>query len=375
MSPMTPRYRPGPLVWTGVLVATCLLLFLFQKVLWLVVPFLLALVAYYLLLPLKQRLVLCGISHDASAVIVSLSMFVLLALGLVAASPWIATQLSAAQGGGGRYLEGGMRFIGDTLAFAESRFSLMASAGVGQEVMNTIADFKEHFVTRYLASAALVAAAWLPSLLLIPFIAFFMLRDGWRFRSFLARAVPNAFFERTLYLLDQVDRTARLYFQGLINLTVLDALCLAAGLWVIGVSSPLLLGVLTAVLAWIPYIGSIAGCLLVVLVTATDFPGDPSVAYAAIGLFIFVRLLDDFVFMPLTIGKSLKMHPLLTVVMIFVGGAVAGVAGLVLVLPVLGIAMVLGETLGAVFTDPRLRARQAHAKALREQRVTADLMT
>jgi predicted PurR-regulated permease PerM len=185
--------------------------------------------------------------------------------------------------------------------------------------------------------------------------------------------VPNAFFERTLYLLDQVDHTARLYFQGLLKLTVLDAVCLALGLWVIGVSAPLALGLITAVLAWVPYIGSILGCLLVVLVAATDHPGNASVAYSAVVLFLCVRLLDDFVFMPMTIGRSLRMHPLLTVLMIFVGGAVAGVAGLMLVLPLLGVAMVLGETIGEVFTDPRLRARHAHARRLREQQVMHDL--
>ena len=78
-------------------------------------------------------------------------------------------------------------------------------------------------------------------------------------------------------------------------------------------------------------IASVIACAIVVLVAATDFPSDPWVVYAAIGLFLFVRLLDDFVFMPLTIGRSLRMHPLLTVLMIFVGGAVAGVAGLMLV--------------------------------------------
>ena len=66
-------------------------------------------------------------------------------------------------------------------------------------------------------------------------------------------------------------------------------------------------------------------------------PGDPLMAYSAVALFIFVRLLDDFVFMPMTIGKSLELHPLLTVVMIFAGGAVAGVPGLMLVLPLVGV--------------------------------------
>ncbi|HET7775386.1 MAG TPA: AI-2E family transporter, partial [Azospira sp.] len=179
--------------------------------------------------------------------------------------------------------------------------------------------------------------------------------------------------ERTLYVLDEVDRTARLYFIGLLKLTVLDTVTLALGLWFLGISAPLVLGLATAILAWVPYVGSILGCSLVVLVAATDFPGNPGMAYGAIGLFIFVRLLDDFLFMPLTVGRSLHLHPLLTVIMIFVGGAVAGIPGLMLVLPLLVVTMVLGETVGQVVTDPRLRARHAHARRLRHAVVTSDL--
>ncbi|MDX9944854.1 MAG: AI-2E family transporter, partial [Azonexus sp.] len=78
-------------------------------------------------------------------------------------------------------------------------------------------------------------------------------------------------------------------------------------------------------------------------------------------------------FMPMTIGKSLKMHPLLTIVMIFVGGAVAGIPGLMLVLPVLGVVMVLGESAGMMLTDPRLHARHAYAQRLQQRSVTQDL--
>jgi predicted PurR-regulated permease PerM len=272
-----------------------------------------------------------------------------------------------------RYLDGGIQFVTASIVQLEGRFDMLAQAKASEELARQIAEFSTHFAEKYVPAIAMTIAAWSPSLLLAPFLAFFMLRDGWRFRKFLARAVPNAYFERSLFLMDQVDRTSRLYFIGLIELTLLDTLCLAAGLWLIGVSGALLLGLLTAVLAWVPYIGSVLGCLLVVLVAATDFPGNPGVAYAAIGLFILVRLLDDFFFMPMTIGKSLNMHPLLTVLMIFVGGAVAGVPGLMLVLPVLGVAMVLGETIGMLVTDPRLRARHAHERALQQQMVTKDL--
>lgn len=367
------RYHSGPLVWAGTLAATCLLLVLFQKVLWLVVPMLFALVAYYVVLPLKQRLMLSGISHAAAAVLVSLGILLVLSLALIFSTPWFAVQISNLESGGGRYIEGGLGFLAQTLIWLENNFSFAARAQITTETLTQVNDFVENFAVRHVADTVKMLALWFPSLLLIPFLTFFMLRDGWRFKRFLCEAVPNAFFERTLYLLDRIDKTARGYFQGLIKLTVLDAICLAAGLSVIGVSSPVLLGVVTAVLAWIPYVGSIAGCLLVVLVAATDYPGNPVVAYAAIMLFIAVRMLDDFVFMPLTIGRSLKMHPLVTVLMIFAGGAVAGITGLVLVLPVLGVVMVVGETLGAVLASPRLRARHQFSRRLLQDRITQDL--
>ncbi len=367
------RYRSGPFVWFAMLAATCLLLFLFQKVLWLVVPFLFGLIIYYPLFPLQQRLVLNGMSRDASAALVSGAAFAL-AMGVVVLMfPWFGRQLASWQATGTRYIDGGLRFVADSLAWLERSFSLAAKAHLSDHLKQQISELGDRLGSSYLADIAFTVAAWLPSLLLAPFLAFFFLRDGWRFKKFLGRAVPNAFFERTLYLLDQIDHTARLYFQGLIRLTVLDTVCLAGGLWMVGLSAPLLLGLVAAVLAWIPYVGSILGCLLVVLVAATDYPGEPSVAFSAIGLFIAVRLLDDFIFMPLTIGRSLKLHPMLSVVMIFVGGAVAGVAGLMLVLPLLGVVMVIGETIGEVVTDPRLRARHTFAKRLRHRAVTGDL--
>ncbi len=366
-------YRAGPVAWAAIIGATCLVLFLFQKILWLVVPFVLALIIYYVLLPLKSRLMIAGIGSDAAAAWVSGGSAMALGLLAIAAFPRVAAEMVSWQEFAMRYVEGGLHLLASTLAQLESRISLLAQARVSEAAARWIAENSEHFAERYLGGIAVTLAAWAPSLLLAPFLAFFMLRDGWRFKRFVGKAVPNAFFERTLFLLDQVDRTARLYFVGLLQLTVIDALCLALGLWLIGISGPLLLGVLTAVLAWVPYVGSVLGCLLVVMVAATDFPGQPAAAYAAVVLFVIVRLLDDFVFMPMTVGKSLNIHPLLTVLMIFVGGAVAGVPGLMLVLPVLGVAMVFGETLGQVLTDPRLQARHRHAGRLRRRAATADL--
>src|SRR4030095_586399 len=97
----------------------------------------------------------------------------------------------------------------------------------------------------------LAAAAWLPSLLLAPFFAFFLLRDGRLFANALASGVPNAFFERTIYMFHRVDSTARSYFQGLLKLTAIDTIVLTIGLWSLGVPTAPVLALIAALLAWI----------------------------------------------------------------------------------------------------------------------------
>lgn len=367
---MTPRpaaYRPDPPVWAAIIGTTCLLLAVFQQMLWLVVPFVLALIIYYLLRPFHDHLLMHGRSRQQAAIVVTGAGLTLAGTGIMLVLPYLSNGVGRWQETARRYIEGGLRLLNDSLRLLEAHVGLLADARLSANVMSQINELTGHWITRHLPDLALGIAAWAPSLLLAPFLAFFLLRDGRRFKQFITQSVPNAFFERSLYLLDQIDRTARLYFVGLMQLTLIDATCLAIGLWAIGVDDAIGLGLLTAVLAWVPYVGSVLGCLIVLLVAATDFPGQPQMAYAAILLFIFVRLLDDFFFMPMTVGKSLKMHPLLTVLMIFVGGAVAGIPGLMLVLPLLGIVMVVGQTVGQIVSDPRLRARHAHARRLRQR--------
>jgi predicted PurR-regulated permease PerM len=375
MNLLPTQQRAGPVVWSGIIGATCVLLFLLQQMLFLAIPFLLGIVLYYILQPPMQRLIRMGVSHNAAALMVGGAFFLLLALTILIAVFWDSTPSESWQDLLGTYLTGGLDFVRHTMQSLEQQFPILKQMKLARTVNSRVSAFTGSFVQKHLTDILVSVAAWLPSLLLAPFLTFFFLRDGLRFKKFLARAVPNAFFEKTLCLLHEVDQTAHRYFQGLIKLTVLDTAVLALGLWAIGVSSPLVLGLIAAVLAWVPYVGSIVGCVLVVMVASTDAPSDPSVAYLAIGVFIMVRLLDDFVFMPLTLGRSLHIHPLITVLMIFIGGSVAGVAGLMLVLPLLGVVMVIGETLGLLITDPRLRARHRNAMALRTRQASFDLVS
>jgi predicted PurR-regulated permease PerM len=361
------------LVWAGIIGATCLLLAALQKLLWLTVPFLLALILYYMLQPVMVALIYRGMRRETAAGSAMAGFLgASLLIGMLSL-PHFGARVLDWQTTLMRYLHGGNTLLDRSLRALEANWGMFADAHVADTAAARLAEVSGS-MTGHLEPLMLATAAWAPALLLTPFLAFFFLRDGRVFLRFLARAVPNAFFERTLNLLAEVDHTARAYFQGLLWLTLFDTVTLGMGLWLLGFPGAWLLGLICAVLAWLPYIGSILGGLLVVLVAATDFPLAPEMAWWAVALFVLARMLDDFVYMPLTIGKSLRMHPLLTVVMIFVGGAVAGVPGLMLVLPVLGVVMVVGQTFGQLQTDPRLLARHRHARRLRRQRAEIDLL-
>ncbi|MGA8146203.1 MAG: AI-2E family transporter [Gallionellaceae bacterium] len=371
---MDQRNKSGPVVWTAIIATTCLLLLVSQKLLWLMVPFLLALILYYILYPATQSFINRGMSRDEAAVWTIVLFLMGLVVGLSFMVPWITIHIVDIQASFEFYLDGGLLLLNRSLQALEASWPAFAKVHLADTVTLKLQAW-ENSIVEHAEPLVMSIAAWTSSLLLTPFLAFYFLKDGQRFKRFLAHAVPNAFFERTLNLLHEVDQTLHAYFTGLMKLAVLDTVTLAAGLWIVGFPNALALGSICAVLAMLPYVGTILGGLAVILVAATNFPDTPTMAYWAALLFIIARLLDDFVYMPLTIGKSLHMSPLVAVLMIFVGGAVAGVSGLMLALPLLGVVMVVGETISKVVTDPRLMARHRHAKALRRKLASADLIS
>jgi predicted PurR-regulated permease PerM len=366
--------RPGePAIWLLTIGITALLLIAATKALWLVVPLLLAIILYYILLPIVQRLIVFGFRREAAAALVAGGVTLFAGGIMIPLLPWLATQSVTGEETLYHHLEGARVLVDRTLEMLESQFPFLRRVGLHAEMTRKAAEFGDMFFRKQLSQALGTAAVWLPSLLLAPFFAFFFLRDGRRFLKLLLREVPNAFFERTISMFDRVDGTARSYFQGLLTLAAIDALFLMLGLWLIGVPGAPVLGIAAAVLEWIPIVGTIVGCALAVLVAAGAFPGEPWVVYTVVGLFVFNRLLDNFIFMPLTVGRSIQMHPFATVLMISIGGAVAGVAGLVLALPLAGVVAAIVRTIWDIVRDPRLRARHAYVKALQAKQVTVDL--
>lgn len=366
----------GPVVWLGTIAATCLTLYLFQGILWLVVPILLAVILYYVIEPVVSRLTHHGWSRENAAGIVMAVLVIVGSALLVISLPRFAHKVSSWNEKKiiENYVDNGMDFVESSLRTIEKYVPFAGSMVPPKNAVNWD-DRISQYASDNGGEAVMHLLHWLPSLLLVPYLTYFILVDGSRFKGFLVSAIPNAYFEKSLLLFHRIDDQIRRYFQGLMALTALDAIFLGVGLKLMGISGAFMIGLVIAVLSWIPYIGSIIGCLLVIVVAATDYADKSWMTYAAVALFLGVRLLDDFVFMPMTVGRSLQIHPVVTVLMIFVGGAVAGISGLLLVMPVLGVMMVLGQVMGELATNQRLTARHQFSNSLKRSRAQKGLTT
>ena len=134
-------------------------------------------------------------------------------------------------------------------------------------------------------------------------------------------------------MFERVDATAKNYFQGLLKLTAIDTVVLGAGFLIVGVPNAIAIAFIAALLEWIPLVGSIVGLRARCAGRRQQPPNRPVGRLRVVGVFAVNRLLDNFFFIPLTVGRSVRMHPLPAVLMVFIGGAVAGIPGLILALP------------------------------------------
>jgi predicted PurR-regulated permease PerM len=369
-----------PIIWCGVIAMTLGALYLVNAIWWLAFPFLLSTIFYYVSRPLVLWMNRSGLSYSQSLGVYLGLLLVLTLVTILAIIPLFTGETLNLQDRAPVYLERLQEMILNTAVSLEERFDVLKQAGMAGEIQVRMETFFAEFAKDHLSDMIIFVLAWIPSLLLVPYLAFFFLRDGAKFKKLIMRGVPNAFFEKVLLLIHRINTQINQFFRGLMMMTVLDAITLGAGLWILGwgrdifpIGQALFLGLVCAVLAWLPYVGSVLGCLLVVIVCAVDAPNEGWLALAAIALFVFVRLLDDFLYTPITVGRSLSVHPLLTVLVIFSGGVIAQLPGLLLAMPVLGIFMVLGEIVGQIWMDSRLQGRYRHARNLKLKRAVVEL--
>jgi predicted PurR-regulated permease PerM len=192
-------------------------------------------------------------------------------------------------------------------------------------------------------------------LILVPFFAFFMLRETRWLTAYVMDRLPPAHVETSVAVWCEIDSIIGRYLRGV----ALDALAIgvlaAVGLWAIGVPYPLLLGVLAGLANCVPFIGPLLSAVAATIVVLAQNQGLAG-AGRVVALFLVLKALDDSVIQPLTIGRNLHLHPMLLLASVVAGNQAFGILGMILAVPVV---TVLQETVRLLLEHRRVLAGHA----------------
>jgi len=173
------------------------------------------------------------------------------------------------------------------------------------------------------------------SLLLIPLISFFLLRDFRTLRNEAMQLLPNRYFELGWLVYNGAANQLQSYVRGIsIQAVIMGVIC-TVGFWICGIDYAPLLGMLTALLNLIPFFGiSLAKVPPVLVVLLSDQP-DMLSAGLALGVVFAAQAVDSAFVMPRIVAKSANLHPLTVMLSVALAGYYFGFFGLILVVPIL----------------------------------------
>ena len=316
-------------------------------VLWLLapvlMPFAVAGMLAYLGDPLADRLERLGMSRTWAASVVFLLLLLVLVGVLVLLVPLVSRQIESLIQNLPRYADWAQhtawpwlqtRLHLDPRMFDSDR--LLAAIKAHMDSIGGVASVVLGKVSR----SGLGILLWLTNLVLIPVVAFYLLRDWDRLVATIDRMLPRSIQPTIAHLAHESDKVLGAFVRGQLLVMLALGIFYGAGLSLLGLSVGLLIGLVAGLLSFVPYLGFIVGfgaAVIAVLVQYGDWPH----LLLVCGVFVIGQLLEGYVLVPRLVGNKIGLHPVAVIFAVLAGGYLAGFLGVLLALPAASVIMVL----------------------------------
>ena len=180
---------------------------------------------------------------------------------------------------------------------------------------------------------------YLPWFILIPVVAFFLLKDGAAFRRTILLTLPRGRLRgRGAEVFEDINDALAAYMRAALLACLLVGVLCTIGFVLIGVPYALLFGVVAGLLEFIPLVGPLAVALGAILVASFHSINQAMWVLAFLGA---LRLAQDYVVFPRLVRRGIHMHPLGVILAILSGAELAGMAGIFLAIPAVAVLSVM----------------------------------
>lgn len=297
-------------------------------------PMLLTGLLYYLLNPIVDWLEKYKITRTAAISVLFVLIGMLLVWGLAVVIPSIQGQVvSFAQN-----LPSNIQKIESQVTTLLENEQFEQFRPTALEILNKVNDQIVSYAQKFSSSAVNWASSLISTasqiivaILIMPFILFYLLRDGQHLNRHVTQYLPTKWRSSVSKVLTDVNSQLSNYVRGQVTVAIIVALMFSVMFSIIGLSYPITLGVMAGFLNLIPYLGSF---LAMIPAAVLGLIAGPVMLVKVLIVFMLEQTIEGRFVTPLIIGSSLSIHPITILFVLLTAGQMYGVLGVLLGIPI-----------------------------------------
>jgi predicted PurR-regulated permease PerM len=298
-------------------------------------PFIVALMVAYFLDPAADKLEELGLSRGMATLTITVSFFLLVVLAGMLIAPVLYHQLLDMLQKIPNYINMfNERLLPSFSAFFE-QFApdLIAKA---EQSASQISGYILSFITTIMSNlwkSGLAIVNILSLLFVTPIVAFYMLRDWDNLLEKIKGWLPADSKKVIIEQAKEVDKTLSGYIRGQTNVCLILGVFYATGLSLAGLEFGFVIGLVTGILSFIPYVGLLVGFVLGIVIAILQFGDVFNVAIVA-GIFIVGQVIEGNFITPKLVGDKVGLHPVWIIFGMMAGASMFGFIGILVAIPV-----------------------------------------
>lgn len=326
----------GIVLWTviGGLILLYVVFSVISQISSVLTPFFLALLLVYVLRPVVNWLEDRGVRRLLALVFTYLGALVVVTVVLFFLIPVLVVQVQEFIRNFPRYFTATSRLFAPYRAYFD-RVKVDRNAARLVEAALAKAQETGLLIAERLPSYTLSAFALLLNLVLAPLIAFYLLKDLREIKQTMLEVIPERHRAETVHLIHEIDCVLAGFLRGQSLVALSVAVLSTIALVILRVDYPVVIGLITGLLSVIPYFGPIVGAAIAGIVALFK---SPLLALLAVVLLIAIQQVANLFIAPYIMSQQVNVHPVVVIFALLVGGALFGLVGLILAIPVAAVA-------------------------------------
>ena len=342
-------------IWLAIFVIVSVLIYLLAPIL---MPFLSAAVLAYIADPLADKLEK-KMSRTLAVSVVFFTLSLIAVLLMLIVLPLLEKQIVVLAEKLPLYIDRAQSYL---LPFLKEQFGLDIATFDLNTLKKSLSDYWKTAggiaanVLSSISHSGLVLAGWIANFTLMLVVTFYLLRDWDSLIQKIHALIPRK-NEKTISLIaKESDEVLGAFFRGQMLVMFALSIVYTVGLMFVGLDTALLIGALSGMVSFVPYLGFIVGIVVASIAALMQFQDIAPLFYIAI-VFLTGQVLEGALLTPWLVGDKIGLHPVAVIFAVLAGGQLFGFVGILLALPVAAVVAVVLRHVLERYTNSELYAK------------------